>query len=161
MSKKAVKYILRACQPGDIESVRTLFTDYASALEIDLHFQNFDNELGSLPKPYVAPKGTLIVAENSVGDIVGCVGLKDTAMEGQCEMKRLFVVPEARKSGLGRKLVAAIVTKARALDYKSMVLDTLPSLTAARKLYQEAGFKETSAYYNTPIEETIFMELKL
>jgi ribosomal protein S18 acetylase RimI-like enzyme len=76
-------------------------------------------------------------------------------------MKRLYVAPEARGMGLGKALVDAIIQRAKELGYREIRLDTLPSMTGAQQLYKRAGFVEIQAYYETPLEGTLFLRLDL
>jgi len=91
--------------------------------------------------------------------------LRDTlpSREGTriCEMKRLYVAPAGRGMGLGAGLARAIIEAARAAGYREMRLDTLASMHEAQRLYRGLGFAESGAYYETPIEGTLFMSLKL
>lgn len=62
---------------------------------------------------------------------------------------------------MGRVLAVKVIQLAREAGYKRVRLDTLPSMAAAQKLYSELGFVKTEAYYETPIEDTVFMALNL
>ncbi len=94
---------------------------------------------------------------------MGCVGLRRFGEEGKkvCEMKRLYCVPSARGDGAGRMLVEEVLKRARDNGYEEMRLDTLPQMQGARKLYARFGFREIEAYYETPLEGTIFMSKDL
>jgi ribosomal protein S18 acetylase RimI-like enzyme len=135
----------------DVELVRSLFREYADGLGIDLSFQGFEEELAALPGGY----DVVLVAGDE-----GCVGVRPFE-PGVCEMKRLYVRPSARGTGLGRSLALAAVEQARALGYERMRLDTLPSMAAARSLYAGLGFVEIEPYRFNPIPGTAFMELRL
>jgi GNAT superfamily N-acetyltransferase len=76
-------------------------------------------------------------------------------------MKRLYLRPQARGHRLGRRLVEDLIEHARDAGYRRMILDTLPSLRAARALYSLLGFVETPPYYDNPIPGVVFMALDL
>jgi putative acetyltransferase len=151
------------CESETLYSVaRGLFLEYARTLDFDLCFQGFKEELSTLPGAYSPPDGRLLVA--MIGDAyVGCVALRPlTATEGQvCEMKRLYVRPAFRGTGLGRSLAERIVAEARMIGYQQMVLDTLVTMDPAIGLYRSLGFKETLPYYNNPIPEARYFSLLL
>jgi putative acetyltransferase len=139
--------------------VRRLFEEYAASLDIDLCFQDFDRELETLPGEYAPPAGTIIVAYCGQ-EIAGCVALRRID-ETVSEMKRLFVKPEHRGRGIGRALAEAVIAHARDLDYASIRLDTLQSMTEANALYASLGFTECAPYRYNPCECPLFMELPL
>jgi GNAT superfamily N-acetyltransferase len=136
-----------------------LFVEYADYLGVDLCFQGFQQELDGLPGEYAPPDGRLLLAID--GDQpVGCVAVRNLG-DGICELKRLYVRPEHRGKGLGRKLADVIVAEARAIGYKTMRLDSLTSLKEAAGLYQSLGFTEIPAYRYNPLPEAVYMELEL
>lgn len=149
-----VKYSL-----PEIEEVRNIFVEYAEFLQVDLCFQDFDKELQTLHQVYSPPQGCIILAKKN-DKVVGCVALKPIA-EGVCEMKRLYIRPEARGEGLGRKLVEELIRFAKESSYQSMKLDTVSKLKEAIALYRSVGFVETSPYVFNPLKEVLYFELKL
>lgn len=153
---------VRLVRPDSSElwaSARRLVEAYAASLDLDLGFQNFQQEIESLPRDYGPPTGAFFLAEWD-GEFVGCVGLR-TFDPDACEMKRLYVSPSARGHGVGRALAEAIVGEARRLGYRSMRLDTLPSMREAQGLYAALGFGPIEAYRHNPVPGTRFMELRL
>jgi len=144
----------------DLEAVSDLFRAYVASLGIDLAYQGFEQELATLPGKYAPPEGALLIAKNSADEPVGCVALRPLS-SGACEMKRLYVDPAGRGLGLGRALTDAIIAEAIRIGYREMKLDTLPTLTAAAELYRRTGFVPIPAYYDTPVEGTLFMALSL
>lgn len=143
---------------SDLSEIKRMFRAYVDWLDIDLTYQGFEEELAGLPGKYADPFGALFIARNNSGNALGCVGLRPIAVEGICEMKRLYVSPDGRGLGIGAALVNQVVDTARTAGYQRMRLDTLPTMTGAIKLYTRAGFNQISAYYDTPVKETVFFE---
>jgi putative acetyltransferase len=149
-------------QPGSAhqwDAARRLVREYAATLGVDLCFQNFERELENFDRDYAAPKGAFLLAAEG-GGYVACVGLRQFADEVG-EMKRLYVTPAARGTGLGRQLVERLIAVARELGYRNLVLDTLPSMKEAQGLYQSLGFKPTAAYRFNPVPGSTFLRLDL
>ena len=144
----------------EISLARELFQEYAAGLGIDLCFQNFDKELATLPGAYIPPDGRLFLSVEA-SQTAGCVALRKIS-DGVCEMKRLYVRPEFRGTGLGHILTEAIILAAREIGYRRMRLDTLPGkMDRAIAMYRSLGFKEIGPYYSNPVESALFMELEL
>jgi len=151
--------IIQAIGENQIGSVKELFLEYAESLDFELCFQDFDNELAGLPGDYSPPEGRLYIAlyENNPA---GCIALRKYK-NGVCEMKRLYVRPQFRGNNIGKKLVELLIEDARIIGYKNMVLDTVPSMQTAQKLYKSLGFYEIKPYRINPVKGAVFMELKL
>lgn len=139
--------------------VKLLFVQYLQELNEDLCFQNWDKEIENPLLKYGPPKGSLIIAYYN-NQPAGCIAIQDLE-NGVCEMKRMFVLPQLRKHGIGKLLVEAILQQAMLLGYKKMVLDTLTRLTSAIRLYEKYGFIHTTAYYANPLPNVVYMEKEL
>jgi len=145
---------------GDIETARRLFRAYAESLPFSLDFQNFAAELAGLPAPYTPPAGCLLLAREE-GAAVGVVGLKPLAA-GIAEIKRLYVVKEARGTGVGKRLAERALEAAAAKGYERVRLDThRPSMSAAMALYRRLGFVEIPPYGPDLGGEIAFFEKRL
>lgn len=142
-----------------LEDVRTLFDEYGSSLGIDLSFQGFSTEIAGLPGDYAPPGGALMLCLVN-GEPAGCVGVRP-ADGTACEMKRLYVRPAFQGRGIGRQLAQRAIEWARGAGYDRMLLDTLPSMTGAQRMYEQLGFRDVPAYRFNPIAGTRFMELSL
>jgi putative acetyltransferase len=144
---------------ADIVDAGALFRDYARSLGFSLCFQNFDEELATLPGKYAPPAGEILLA-HAANDAVGVVALRPLE-PGVCEMKRLYVSPLQRGTGLGGRLARAIIDAAVARNYRVMRLDTLDSMGEAIALYRRLGFVEIAPYYDNPLPGAHYFELKL
>ena len=138
------------------EDVKELFSEYMDMLiegdprfEGYLEIQNYDDELAHLEHKYGEPEGRLylLYADEK---LVGCIGLRKLDEEN-CELKRLYVKPEFRGNRLGDLLVKRIIMDAKKIGYKHMLLDTLPFLETALKIYKKYGFYEIERYNDSPL----------
>lgn len=123
-----------------LDEVRAMFRDYAGSLPIDLAFQGFEAELEALPGKYAGPAGAIFLALAPGGDALGCVAVRPYPRPGTCELKRLYVRPPGRGTGVGGALLDRAIGFAAGAGYGQMLLDTLPSMTGAIRLYEARGF---------------------
>ena len=153
--------VRRADPASDLTTVRVLFREYAQSLGFALDFQDFEAELATLPGEYAEPRGTILLAHSPDGAPWGVVALRPLDDDGACEMKRMYVRPEARGQGLGRILGEAIVQAAKERGYRAMRLDTIDTMAAAIALYRSLGFREIGAYRFNPMPGALFFEANL
>lgn len=146
--------------------VGMLFSEYTQMLIVGdpgfrdyLSLQNYDAELDHLAQKYSRPAGRLYLADWN-GTLAGCVALRKLD-DTRCEMKRLYVRPAFRGLHIAQTLVERILQDAREIGYQALRLDTLPFLDSALRLYQKLGFYEISCYNNSPMENSIYMQIDL
>jgi ribosomal protein S18 acetylase RimI-like enzyme len=152
--------IVQAENKQQIEQARLLFQEYAESLGFSLCFQSSEQELAGLPGDYAPPAGRLLVAYAD-SQPAGCVALHRFHAQA-AEMKRLYVRPEFRGRHLGQMLLDRVVAEARVVGYKSIRLDTVPSvMSKAVEMYKSYGFREIAPYRANPIEGALYMELEL
>ena len=157
-----IQSIRLATSPQDMEHARELMRNYARWTEIDLCFQNFEEELAALPGKYSAPEGGLWLAEiDGATSPVGVVAVR-ALTDSACELKRLWVEPGAKGTGIGRDLTRTAIAFARDAGYAEMKLDTLKNrMPAAIALYRSLGFVDAEPYTHNPEPDVLFMTLKL
>jgi len=156
MSTLAIRHATGA---SDIAVARGLFEEYAAWIAIDLSFQNFAEELRRLPGEYAPPGGALFLAWTDARP-AGCVAVRRID-DHDCEMKRLYVRDPFRGLSAGERLAREAIEWARAAGYRRMLLDTLPAMRAAHRLYERLGFLEVPAYRFNPLPGARFMALGL
>jgi putative acetyltransferase len=154
--------IIRVKAPSEIDEVRRFFREYEAYLNVDLCFQQFESELANLPGKYAPPSGTLLLAMDGQ-KARGCGALRrfGSTQDRICEMKRLYVCPEARGLGVGKQIARRLIQAGVRLGYSTMLLDTLDRLEAAIHLYKSLGFVRTEPYYNNPLSGVLYWKLDL
>ncbi len=144
---------------ADYAAGRALIEEYAAGLGVDLCFQNLSEELANLRAVYGPPGGCLLLVRRN-DTMCGCIAIR-RLQAGVCEMKRLYVRPEGRGEGIGRRLAEAAIAQAKHLGYTRMVLDTLPQMRSAQALYASLGFREIAGYYENPLADLRYLALDL
>lgn len=155
--------LITASSPEQLQATREIFEEYARSLDVDLCFQQFDQELASLPGEYAEPRGALLLALVD-GAPAGCCALRpldQVDYPNASEMKRLYVRKAFRGFGLGRQLAEATLDAARRAGYGCVLLDTLDEMEAARALYEELGFTEIPPYYHNPVAGAHYLKVDI
>ena len=139
--------IAPAVTPDDLEAVRTLLRAYAAWLGADLP-HSLEPELAALPGRYGPPLGTLLLARGDGGVPLGCIAVRALEVSGACEIKRLYVREAARRTGTGHALLGAALAFAAAAGHRRALLDTMPEMEAALRLYRAHGFAVVPPYHD-------------
>jgi GNAT superfamily N-acetyltransferase len=152
--------IVQAEKEQDIGLVRGLWREYWESFGLPMDFQGFGEELQGLPGLYGTAAGGALLLANHKDQPAGTIALRRLdATAG--EVKRLYLRPEYRGRGLGRRLLEAVMQRGLALGYEILYADTLPVMTEALGLYQRAGFERTEAYSKSPTSGAIYMKREL
>ena len=148
------------------QEVEALFSEYTdmliagdSTFKAYLDIQHYDDEIKHLEGKYGLPDGRLYLAYCD-GEPVGCIGLRKID-EQNCEMKRLYVRPQFRGKHIGARLVEKIIEDAKEIGYAHLLLDTLPFLERAIRMYKKYGFYEIESYNDSPMSTAVYMKLDL
>jgi putative acetyltransferase len=154
---------IRETGDADLDVVRMLLREYAAYLnasvgEEHICLESYEKELSTLPAPYHAPGGVILLALVDA-EPAGVIALKPLtplrsvfAGERACEMKRLWVRPQFRGLRLGRLLSERLIEEAGAHGYTAIYLDTMPgTMQAANRIYGELGFSPVERYNDNPV----------
>lgn len=111
------------------------------------------------PEELGPPAGVFLVGFDEEGAPLCCGGVKDLG-DGACEIKRMYVVPEGRRSGRAGELLLALEEAARGLGYSVARLDTGPRQPHAERFYRVAGYAPIADFNRNPVA-TFFGEKAL
>jgi putative acetyltransferase len=154
-----VTTIRQASFPADTASVLDIWREFVASPSVSLAHQNNEVEFADLPGKYAGPRGRILLG-SAAGSIDGCVALKPVDRT-ICEMKRLYVRPRARGTGLGFGLIERVIAEARAIGYAEMRLDVLAEFAQAKRLYAAFGFVPAEPISFNPLPGTRFLGLRL
>jgi GNAT superfamily N-acetyltransferase len=101
------------------------------------------------PNELSPPGGTFVVGFE--GDVPVCCGGIKRLPDGACEIKRMFVVEDARGRGVARALLEELERGARELGYGVARLDTGPRQTRAQRMYERAGYTAIENFNGNPV----------
>lgn len=134
--------------PASADAERCLARYFA---EIDARFDGgFDRNRGGAAEldDFVPPRGCLLLARLH-SEPVGCGALR-TFGPGIGEIKRMWISPEVRGLGVGRRLLAELERVAKKRRMRAIRLDTNASLAEALHLYRSAGYREIERFNDNP-----------
>lgn len=138
---------IRAIEPGDdacvAEIIRTVMTEYGA---VGQGYSIVDPEVDAMADAYAGPEAAYFVALLG-GDVVGGAGIAPLVggPDDVCELKKMYLLAEARGRGLGRRLMERCLAAAREAGYRRCYLETLAHMRDARRLYERNGFEPLDA----------------
>jgi putative acetyltransferase len=151
--------IAAAIYPDDSVEVIEIWREYISYSSVNLDYQQNRLDISNLPGEYAPPAGCILLARES-DRVVGCIAMRrvDKAI---CEMKRLYVRPVARGTGLGLALSLELIEAARNAGYREIRLDVHGEFIHARQLYADLGFTDAEPVSYNPVPGAKFLGLLL
>jgi len=145
-----------ALERGELTSDTSRALIQALNAELDALYPEAGANHFRLDPAEVAPGRGAFLLVRHAGIPVGCGAVRSLGA-GTAELKRMYVVPELRGKGLGRRLVAALEAEARALGVRRLVLETGTRQLAAVALYRAMGFDPIPLYgeYDTSPDTSV------
>ncbi len=123
--------------------------------EIAALYDGLDLDGDHMPRAGAAelgpPSGAFLVGYRGSKPVC-CGGIKRLP-DGACEIKRMYVVPDARGAGVAGALLRALEDRARALGYRLARLDTGPRQPRARALYESRGYRAVANFNANPVAD--------
>jgi putative acetyltransferase len=138
---------LRRIQPADDAAVaaiiREVMTTFGASGE---GFAIHDPEVSAMSAAYASPRHAYFVVE-AAGQVLGGAGIAPLAgdVEGVCELRKMYFLPQARGQGLGERLLRECLAFAAQAGFRTCYLETLTGMTSAQKLYRRMGFNALCA----------------
>ncbi len=139
----AYDFIVRPIEQSDNEAIaaiiRETLTEFGANHPGTVYYDDSTDHLYEL---FRAPGSVYYIALNQ-GKIVGGAGIFPTEglPAGTCELVKMYLIPQARGAGLGRRLMDSCIESAKMLGYKMVYLETMPELKKAISNYTRYGFK--------------------
>lgn len=139
--------IIRSIQPGDnaplAAIIRNTLAEFGANHPGTVYF---DPTTDTLFEVFQADRSYYFVAELN-GRIVGGGGIYPTEglPKDTCELVKMYLLPQARGTGLGRTLIEKCIEKAKELGYRNIYLETMPELKQALNIYAKFGFEHLTA----------------
>jgi putative acetyltransferase len=133
-----IRPIRVADNPAVAGIIRQVMTEFGA---VGCGYSISDKEVDAMFEAYPAPASAFFVVEHQ-GIVLGCGGVAPLqgGEVGVCELRKMYFLPELRRSGMGNRLLAIILNAARAAGYSLCYLETLEGMDQARKLYTKHGF---------------------
>jgi putative acetyltransferase len=152
MNSTSSQILIREIQPGDNAALATIIraalTEFGANKPGTVYY---DETTDALYQLFQKEGAAYFVAEQD-SELLGGGGIypSNGLPEDTCELVKMYLKPEARGMGLGKKLIEKSLQFAREAGYKNVYLESMPELKQALSTYAKFGFQ----YLDGPLGDT-------
>lgn len=134
-----IRPVRRKDNPAVARIIRQVMTEFGA---VGCNYSISDPEVDSMAEAYPAPDSAYFAIEHK-GKVLGCGGMGPLAEgdQGLCEVRKMYLLPQLRGTGLGTRLLGMVLDAAREAGYTRCYLETLEHMSHARHLYLKHGFE--------------------
>lgn len=151
---------LRPASNADSAAIEQLVSMVLAEYGLQLDPAGTDLDLRDIETSYLTPGGAFDVLVDDAGMIIGSVGLCPVS-SSTCELRKMYLVREARGCGLGRRLIEHALARAAELGFRRVVLETASVLQTAVSLYERYGFQRyTPGHLSTRCDAAYYLDLR-
>jgi len=142
-SNPCIRAIARRDNTAVANIIRQVMTEFGA---VGCNFSIADPEVDAMYDAYPPPSAAFFVVEDG-GEVMGCGGMGPLVggPPDVCELRKMYFMPALRGTGMGAKLLATILEAARQAGFHRCYLETLGTMTGARRLYLKHGFEPIDA----------------
>jgi len=152
--------VIREAAPADVPAVVGIVRGVLGEFEIPVEESAVADELGKVVAPEAGVDGGRLWVLVDRDAVVGCAAITPVR-DGICELKRMYLLPERRGEGLGRKALEHALAYARERGFERVELETHTRMEKARAMYHRAGFqKQCSAMRNCGCDQSMYLDLQ-
>lgn len=155
-NKFADDLIIRAATNRDCEQILNLVASALGEFGLQPDLDSSEADLKDIEEMYWRAGGFFEVIENEAQEIVGTIGVYPLDAE-TCKLRKMYLAPELRGKGMGKRLVGRAIAYARRNGYRRVLLETMRAMRAAVNLYTELGFKLVETQPMSPRCELVFV----
>ncbi len=144
---------IRNIQPGDNAAlaaiIRRTLEEFGANHPGTVYY---DPTTDALYELFSGTSGSVYFVAEKDGELVGGGGIFPSAglPANTCELVKMYLLPQVRGIGLGRKIIEACIDFARQNGYRNIYIETMPELKKAMETYEKFGFR----YLNGPLGNT-------
>jgi len=121
--------------------------------------ESSESDLKDIEATYLKSGGVFELVEDRRGKLLGTVGLCPVD-EDTCKLRKMYLIPEARGRGLGRRMLERAIDHATRLGFKTIVLETVSVMKEAIRLYTGCGFRPSQQAAVSPrCDQVYYLDL--